>query len=167
MTIHVKKGKMEFKEEAQNRWLSPSDFLCKCMQIFFVFINKIKRLQTAAVNDASRSQRTEPQLEATCVSRWLLASSRKGVPPLVSDSRSIFSQVPFSFFRGLFCITRDLWKPCLLIRSPFEINRQHHTRSWLNLTKIEPSSFCYPGLSTCTHAAVTLIDLTSVWHLGA
>lgn len=107
-----------------------------------------------------------------CASRWLLASGRKGgwwcSPAGFRSQINIFSG-PLQFFRGYSASvesTGDLWKPCLLILSPFEINRQHHTRSWLNLTEIEPSSFCYPGLSTCTHAAVTLIDLTHFWHLG-
>lgn len=82
---------------------------------FFFFINTIKRLQTAAVEDASNiwiSQSTEPQLEATCVPAdgyWPPVEKEVAdVPLLVSDPRSILSQVPSSFFfggGGLFCIS--------------------------------------------------------------
>lgn len=69
-----------------------------------------------------------------CVSRWLPASSRRGCfPPLVSDSRSIFFQIPFGFS----LVHRK--PPGIngnLILSPFQINREQHTRSWLNLAKI-------------------------------
>lgn len=172
MTIHAKKGKMEFKEESQNRWLSPSDFLCRCTQIFFFCLHKYDKRAPDSCSERCFEYLKIPKYRAAAgshlrASRWLLASSRKGGwrrSPLVWLQINIFSG-PLQFFSGLFCVTRDLGEPCLLILSPFEINRQHHTRSWLNLTKIEPWAFRYPGLSTCTHAAVALIHLT-YWHLG-
>lgn len=105
------------------------------------------------------------------VSRWWPASIRKvavDFPPLDSDSRSIFSQVPFGVFRVFLCQRKS--PRILLILSPFEINGEpSHEMSvefGEDYTVVFPLSW---PMDTHTRASVILmnvfyIDLTS-WRL--
>lgn len=125
------------------------------------------------MNDASNiwKRKTNCSISAcSClsVSRWWPASIRKvavDFPPLGTDSRSIFSQVPF----GVFGVFLRHWKAprILLSLSPFQINGEpsHEISVEFGEDYVVVSLLSWP-INMHTRASVTLmnvfyIDLTS------